>query len=306
MPHSDLAVIVVNYRSSGLLEVNLGAVAGAEPDATVVVVDNFSDAGERSRVSELCSRRGWVSVLNDGNLGFGGGMNVGVDTAKALGHTTFLLLNPDAVIDSVSLRALVERIDEDDLVLASPIVTRPDGSSWFAGSDLYLDDGRVRSARRRHEVPGARTMPWLSGACLVISLRLWELIGGFDDRYFLYWEDIDLSRRVLAHGGTVEVVETATAIHAEGGTQGADGHQHSGQPKSAVYYYYNIRNRWLFAALHLPHNQQRAWARHSLPIAWEILLQGGRRQLLRSPRPAWAAIRGTLDGYVLARSLRRA
>ena len=302
MTHPELAVVVVNYRSSDLLAVNLGAIARADLSMTVVVVDNFSDLVERRRVSELCSRMGWISVFNERNLGFGGGMNVGVETAIGVGRTRFLLINPDAVTDSASIRALVDRIDENDLVLASPIVTRPDGSPWFAGSDLYLDDGRVRSARRRSEAPQARTMPWLSGACLMISLRLWERVGGFDDRYFLYWEDIDFSHRVLTRGGLLEVVETATAIHAEGGTQGAEGHQRAGQPKSASYYYYNIRNRWLFAALHLSSSRQRAWARHSLPVAWEILLQGGRRQMLRSPRPIWAAIRGTRDGFAFARS----
>lgn len=297
---APLAVVVVNYGSSALLDSNLLALSRAVPDATIVVVDNLSTEQERARVGELARREGWALELPGSNLGFGAGMNLGVERARAEGATTFLLLNPDATLDAASLYRLRRRSQQAPLALLSPRVTRPDGSPWFSGADLYLDEGRLRSPRRRAEHPGARREAWLSGACLLVTAELWGLVGGFAEEYFLYWEDVDLSHRVLAAGGTLEVVDDAVAAHAEGGTQGGEGG--AGEPKSATYYFYNIRNRMLFARRNLGPAEQRAWARLIVPVAWETLMQGGRRQLLRSPGLAISALRGVRAARRIARA----
>jgi GT2 family glycosyltransferase len=124
-----------------------------------------------------------------------------------------------------------------------------------------------------------------------VTARLWRSVGGFDESYFLYWEDVDLSHRVLAAGGSLEVCADATAVHSEGGTQGGE-HATAGEPKSATYYFYNIRNRMLFAANNLGPGDVERWRRLIVRVAWETLLQGGRRQFLRSPEPLLAGLRG--------------
>ena len=161
------------------------------------------------------------------------------------------------------------------------------------------------------DIPGStvsrRAVPWLSGACLLVSRELWGRVGGFDEDYFLYWEDVDLSVRVSRAGGRLVVERTATAVHDEGGTQRLDvpgdpldvGSSRSGvasRGKSEAYYYYNIRNRLLFAAKHLEPRDRRRWTRTSYAGAKQILLRGGRRQFLRPVKPMRAAIRGSLDG----------
>jgi len=302
MARSDfdsVAVIVVNYGSSSLLGVHLLALSESAPGLTVVVVDNFSSSQECERVTALCHARGWIAELCERNDGFGAGMNIGVALARTRGASLFLLLNPDAVLTANGLAALVAEVSADPLLLASPTILRPDGSVWFGGADLSLEDGRV-SARGRRSPSLLRFEPWLSGACLVVSAELWDLVGGFADEYFLYWEDIDLSHRVLAAGRRLEVFSSATSVHAEGGTQGV-GSQASGTPKSTIYYYYNIRNRLVFAARHLSVADVRRWRTTAPRVAWEVLLEGGRRQLLRSPRPALAAARGLRDGLRLSR-----
>ena len=292
-----LAIVVVNYGSAALLEQNLTPLAASVDGAIVVVVDNFLHNAERDHLTELCARHGWRSELSPTNSGFGIGMNLGVARARTEGSTEFLLLNPDAVITADAVRVMLDRVRAEPTTMVAPTVFRPDGSLWFGGSDLYLDDGRIRSRRRRE--PGARVEPWLSGACLMISAELWERVGGFSDEYFLYWEDVDLSHRVLRVGGSLAVLADATAVHAEGGTQGV--HATSASGKSSTYYYYNIRNRLLFASRHLDTADLLSWRRVTIPVAWEVLLQGGRRQLLRSPRPMAAAVRGVRDGLKLAK-----
>ncbi len=185
------------------------------------------------------------------------------------------------------------------LTLAAPTILRPDGSTWFRGSDLYLADGRIRSAARRAQHPGQATEPWLTGACLLVTDELWTRVGGFSDDYFLYWEDVDLSRKVVEAGGSLRVVEDAVAVHAEGGTQSA-GHESAGQAKSGTYYYHNIRNRLLYGARHLDAATLRRWRLLTPVIAYEVLLQGGRRQFAHPVAPVSAAVRGILDGYRLS------
>jgi GT2 family glycosyltransferase len=296
----SLAIVVVNYGSSALLRHNLVPLARSTPGATIVVVDNFTDDAERARVVELAGRESWGVVLPASNTGFGVGMNLGVARAGELGASSFLLLNPDATIRADQVRTLLARVADRPLALVSPRVVRPDGSLWFDGSDLYLDDGRIRASRRRDPASGVRIEQWLSGACLMVTDRLWRRVGGFSDEYFLYWEDVDLSHRVLQAGGTIEVCADALAVHSVGGTQG-EGHSAAGAPKSGIYYYYNIRNRLLFAARHLPVDDLRRWRRRTIPVAYEVLLQGGRRQFLRSLQPFLSAARGIRDGRRIVR-----
>jgi GT2 family glycosyltransferase len=301
---AGLSVVVVNYGSTDLLRQNLAPVSRAVDDLVVVVVDNWSGAAERARVTELATAEGWLLATPDGNEGFGTGVNLGVARAQAAGARHHVLLNPDAVADAGALAALLRASSSEPLTMSAPTVLRPDGSLWSAGSDLYLDDGRIRSRRRR--IDGARVEEWLSGACLVLSDELWQRCGGFDDDYFLYWEDVDLSRRVVAAGGALRLLEDVTVVHAEGGTQAADGAESSGQAKSAGYYRHNIRNRLLFAAKHLDDHDLRRWRRLTPRVAWEVLLQGGRRQFVRSPGTLLVGLRAVLEGRrLVAAELRR-
>ncbi|MFJ8894621.1 glycosyltransferase family 2 protein [Leifsonia sp. NPDC102414] len=296
----ELAVVVVNYGSSGLLRANLAPLADALPEAGIVVVDNFSGDAERAAVVALGAERGWVVVTPDDNLGFGLGMNAGVDAAAANGATRFLLLNPDATIERDAVETLSAAVAVEPLALLAPRILRPDGSVWFDGSDLNLDDGRITATRKRAVADDPRLEQWLSGACLMVSAELWERIGGFGDGYFLYWEDVELSYRARRAGASVRVVDAASAVHAEGGTQG-DGLETAGAAKSEGYYYFNIRNRLVFAARNLDAATVRRWRRASLPIAWEVLLQGGRRQFAHPVAPVRAAFTGVRDGLRASR-----
>jgi len=302
-----VAVIVVNYGSSDLLQQNLAPLVRRAPGAVCVVVDNFTEPAERQAVVALAAVEGWSVVLPEGNDGFGSGMNQGVARARALGARHFLLLNPDAVVDVEALRKLLAFSREHPGTMAAPRILRPDGSVWFDGSDLYLDDGRIRSTRRRDQAPPGPIDEWLSGACLIVSDDLWERSGGFDEDYFLYWEDVDLSKRVVTAGGSLAVVGDVSIVHAEGGTQKGGGHVVSGEAKSTVYYFHNIRNRLLYATKHLDDEGLVKWRAASRRVAWEILLQGGRRQFVTSPGTLLVAYRAHRAGlaYVDAELARR-
>ncbi|MEV4736346.1 MULTISPECIES: glycosyltransferase family 2 protein [unclassified Microbacterium] len=300
---SALAIIVVNYGSSSLLERNLVRVAHAVPDAAVYVVDNRSTDAEAARVRTLAEREGWVPLLQTGNVGFGIGMNRGVDAARRDGRTRFLLINPDATIDAASTQLLLDAVDRNAIVVAAPLIEDGAGRVWSAGHVLDLDDGATHGRAWAQRHPEARVRRWLTGAVLMINETAWVATGGFDEDYFLYWEDVDLSLRVEDAGGELVLVEHAKAVHDEGGTQGiGDPDVHA---KSPIYYYYNIRNRMLLAQKLLDAETVRRWDASSATAAREVLLRGGRRQLLRPWRPLRAVWRGWRDGRRIARRSRR-
>ena len=298
---ASTAIIVVNYGSSDLLARNLTRVHAAAPEVSVLVVDNYTSDTERERVRALCAHHGWTLVESPTNLGFGGGANLGIRTATEAAR--FLLLNPDAHLDGPSLRRLIEVVADDPMILAAPVITATDGRVWFDGSDLHLTSGRMRATRKRETGSTAPVTEWLTGACLMISREMWDRVGGFDERYFLYWEDVDLSWRCREAGASLVVVRDATAVHDEGGTSQPSGGERA---RSSLYYYYNIRNRLLFAALHLDRATQRRWILGCGAEAWDILLRGGRRQLVHSSQPWRAAFTGTRDGLAMLRRLRAA
>lgn len=289
---SRLAVVVVSYGDPSLLERHTTRVAAALGPARIVVVDNHSNDANRAAVRQLCEREGWTGVFPGTNTGFGAGCNLGAAAALAEGAEVLLFLNPDATIDAESAVRLMTAVEAEPLLLAGPTVLGPDGEIASAGLDLDLETGTMRPWRRRAEHPGADTLPWVTGACFAVTRELWERVGGFDERYFLYWEDVDLCARVQAAGGRVAVVDGATATHSGGGTQRAEG----SRAKSPAYYYFNIRNRALFARTWLSQQRQRAWRRGAFGAAYEILMRGGRRQLLHPVRPLSAVVRGLRDG----------
>lgn len=303
-----LAVLVVNYGSHELLRQHLAPLVDAAPNSFAVVVDNRTTEEERRTVEALALEHHWYLECPGTNLGFGSGMNRAAARAQALRAQHLLLLNPDVKLDPHELDRLRRDVVAHPSAVVSPTVLRPDGSVFFQGIDLYLDTGRMRSRRRRpaprHGQAAPAVRPWLSGACLLLDMRVWTASGGFDDDYFLYWEDVDFSLRVERSGGELRVLPDVLAVHDEGAT--SRGERVSDRARSDTYYYYNIRNRLLYARKHLGWRRRLRWAVLSPAIALEILLQGGRRQFLHSVRPVGTALRATVDGLLVLSGLGRA
>ncbi|WEO76940.1 glycosyltransferase family 2 protein [Cryobacterium sp. SO2] len=287
----DLGIVVVNYGSPALLELNLVGLARGLAGERIVIVDNFSGLADRAATTALCQREGWTLLAPGLNLGFGAGMNAGAGLLIARGCRRLLLLNPDALIDEAGVLALAEGCAEDPQRILSPRIERPDGSLWFGGGTVQVDRGRTHTGTT---ADSSAPYGWLSGACLMIHASLWRWLGGFDERYFLYWEDVDLSWRCVAAGGSLAVRDDVTVVHSVGGTQ-------SGSGKSVLYVYSNCRNRLVFAARHLSRGQVVRWLVLSPAYALRVLQRGGRRDLARHAGPLLlAAARGTGAGAILA------
>jgi N-acetylglucosaminyl-diphospho-decaprenol L-rhamnosyltransferase len=281
-----LALVVVNFASSSLLATNLADPGLRSVIGCVVVVDNPSTIEETRRVRELCVTNDWILVQLSRNEGFGAGVNAGIARARELACTRVLALNPDATIDPESVRTLLAASRADPRALIAPRIVRPDTAVWFSGAVLDPRTGTTRRARGA-ELEGDTT--WQTGACFLATIAMWDEVGGFDDDYFMYWEDIDLSWRWHEAGGRLILLEDATAVHDAGGTQ-------SGAGKSPLYVYFNCRNRLLFARKRFGSRYGRRWWPGSVAYGWSVATRGSRRMLAKHPLLLWSAFRGTLAG----------
>ncbi len=195
----------------------------------IAVVDYESDAGA---LREAVARHPGVTCIpRADNLGFAAGVNL----ASARTTAPFLLLlNPDTVAEGPVLRVLEEWLTRHpDVGVAGARVLNADGSiqpsarrfpdwtTWLGGRSTWLTSRFPQNwFSRRNLVSSDASVPtdvdWVSGACLMTRRDLFERIGGFDEQFFLYWEDADYCSRVAAAGFRCMYVPAVSVRHAAG------------------------------------------------------------------------------------------
>lgn len=286
------AIVIVNYGDPSLIAENIGTDIDRDGDALVVVVDNFSTERARLRTRALCRDRGWL-FASSSNDGFGAGVNRGVATARSRGAEVFITLNPDAVASADVLRGLARHVIEEPCALVSPFMDTSNGRPHFRGTMINCRTGQMRRGWSENDDDPV-WKNWLSGACLAFSGEAFDLLQGFSEDYFLYWEDVDISRRAVERGLRLALRPDLLVTHDEGGTQGTG----NSRTKSPTYYYYNIRNRMLFGRQQLQGWNWARWVLASPRQSALIWMRGGRRQALTHPRGLAAAVRGLFAGAV--------
>jgi GT2 family glycosyltransferase len=296
-----IALVVVNFGSHELIRRNFGPLDLAAVGARLVVVDNHRSAADTEAIRALAAEHGWRLVETGRNAGFGAGVNAGAQVALADGADVLVVANPDLAVSAEVVAELAAVVRADHDVAVAPRIVRPDGSLWFGGGVVSLDDARTLLVPADGADPddaatgaSSRRPPWLSGACFAMHRDLWTTVAGFDDDYFLYWEDVDLSYRVVKAGGRLAVRQDLVAVHDVGGTQ----HDVTQRAKSSTYYYYSCRNRLVFAAKHLDRRDRRRWVRTTPADSRRVLLRGGRRQLVAPHRTLWPVVKGAAAGAV--------
>ncbi len=151
-----------------------------------------------------------VEGLRAGGRGFAAAANLGLARAQERGFTWAVLLNDDAVPRPGCIAALRAAVEAPGIVAAGPVLEGPDGVE-SAGLRYHEVTARLRQQTR---VPaGVQTVDALSGACLLVSVEV-----RFDERFPHAMEDIDLSRRLRAGGGSLVVEPAARCWHAGGGS----------------------------------------------------------------------------------------
>lgn len=211
-------VIVLNWNGWSDTNACLDSLARLDyPRYQVVVVDNAStdDSVERIRAAHP-----EVTLLQSGgNLGFAGGNNVGIRHALEQGADYVWLLNNDAVADPHALTALVELAERDPSVgaVGSRIfyMDRPTELQAWGGGWANVWTGR---SSEHHARVSERELDYLTGCSLLLTRAALERSGLLDDRFFLYFEDTELSFRYRRDGWRLAVAEDSKVWHRGGGT----------------------------------------------------------------------------------------
>jgi GT2 family glycosyltransferase len=209
-----LAVVIVTWRCAETIAKTLGAVAEqlGESDR-LIVIDNASGDGTAA-AAEAAAPRATVLSMPE-NLGFAAGCRAGAEAAEAA--PLLLFLNPDAVPEPGALEALRRTAAErPDWGAWQAAVTLPDGSLNTGGGVVhYLGFAWAGRLGEPADALGAAPseVGFASGAALTVRRELWEQLDGFDDAYFMYAEDVDLSLRLRLLGYEVGVVPAARVVH---------------------------------------------------------------------------------------------
>lgn len=218
--------VIVSYKSRATLLAGIEPLL-AMPGVTVTVVDNASPDGSLEVLDGLPVR----AIQSGRNGGFGFGCNLGM----AAGDAPYVLfLNPDARIEREDLDRLVAVLDaETSVALVGPRLLDGTGalipnlrtaqrarSIWAQALFAHRALPRARWANELDREAAAHDVAaypeWVSGACMLGRREMLERIGGFDEGFFLYGEDMDLCARLRAAGGRVRYEPGATVRHIEG------------------------------------------------------------------------------------------
>jgi N-acetylglucosaminyl-diphospho-decaprenol L-rhamnosyltransferase len=229
-----LSVVIVNFNSGNETRECLRAVAAdlASVEWQAIVIDNASTDGSAARIEQ---RPNVNVIVNAENRGFGAAINQAAHTTAA---PLLWLLNPDCRVEPGAFVALLETLDRHPgCAIAAPQLLNADGSvqasargeptAWTGlfGRHGLLAKMFPRSSMTRRNLQsrdlvasGAESMPvdWVMGASMLIRREMFDAVGGFDERYFLYWEDADLCHRLRERGWSTRFVPRARVVHSGG------------------------------------------------------------------------------------------
>jgi hypothetical protein len=240
----DISVIIVNYKSQRYLERCLGSLyllAGKEVSLDVIIVNN--DPQENlEKIGNLFP--GIKMIVNSKNVGFGRGNNIGA--RQASGEYLFFL-NPDTEILDGSMAKVLEEFKKDADLGAVGGCLMTEGhkiQEWSAGMEVTLRDIiknnlGILSSRRVWESEKKLEADWVAGTAFFISRKLFLNSGGFDENIFMFFEDVDLCKRIKAAGKKIFYFPGLKVLHKCGGSYESESKKTQKQNyyDSMVYYF---------------------------------------------------------------------
>ncbi len=222
------------------------------------MVDNCSSLNDAAQISAMHPEA--EVMISQTNLGFAGGNNLAIAVAVDRDYDYIFLINNDTILEEGCLEQLAKCAAENPTAgIIAPLMYRyPERTlPWFTGSTIDSTTGATT-----HSVDDVRSLglqkpyeaPWITGCAMFISRETLKRLGGFDARYFCYYEDTDLSLRYREAGMQLLVCPVATIYHKVGASAGEG---------SLFQHYYMTRNKLLCFAQHSTGKAKRA-------IVWKL------------------------------------
>lgn len=218
-----VSVISVSFNNGDTIESFISSVQkNISAFDELIIVDNHSNDGTVDKIKKFKNVR---LVLSDKNLGFAQGNNLGVK--KARGQYLFFL-NPDTLMEKPILDELVDFYEDQQAGIVGPKLIQEDGSIQASVRNLptiwgalqeYLLGIKEKFSQYIPRVDHPIEVGAVYGAALLISKKLFEEIEGFDKRFFLYYEDIDLCRKIKRAEKKVYYFPAVSVKHKVGGSK---------------------------------------------------------------------------------------
>jgi GT2 family glycosyltransferase len=277
---TSLSVVIVNYQSWPdvlSLVASLANSPSIESGSTeILVVDNAS--AEPVPTPLLDPKPGIRLLFQPTNAGFASGVNAGWRASRA---AWLLVLNPDIVADPKLIEDVLGRIrkygerSEGEPGIVGFGLRNPDGSRQpsvgvFPGLFRTVWEQLIPRGRRKYQ-PDWRVRPgpvdWVTGACMLLNSRMLEDVGGMDEEFFLYYEEVALCRSALRKGWRVEFDPEVSVVH----LRPLQNRPISSKMRvitrhSKLLYFRKHRPAWEFGALNvavrLEARVRQAWSRH--------------------------------------------
>lgn len=251
-------VITVNYKGAQDTANCIESLQHSLVPLSIVVVDNTPNDPE---LDTALSKYSSIRVIRAAeNLGFGRGNNLGIDWALVNTECEFVfILNNDATIkpDAIQqMEAAMDRHPEAGIVTARIVLAEDESKLWYGGGevDWRRGGGRVPGVLGLSDAPlalQARHVTFASGCAMMVRKVDLQELGGFDDRYFMYDEDLELCLRMARQSRKVWYEPSAIVVHeGQGSLRGAQGGKFIGawapeNPNLPFYVYHIMRNRLL-------------------------------------------------------------
>jgi len=210
--YENLTIVTVLYDSSELINDLLKNLINFK----VIVVDNGNN---EQIIKKLSGFRNIKVITQKKNLGYGRAINFAFEKIKS---KYFFVLNPDLVISEKSIYGLYDLITKNpDAGIVAPI-TEPDEDFYGLfpekNTKKIMDPNeiRCRNLLKSSKIEGEICVEVAKGSALLLNSEHFEKVGKFDERYFLFWEEIDLCRRFRSKKQSVIVSPSSLAIHKQG------------------------------------------------------------------------------------------
>lgn len=216
----DLSIIIVNYRSEKYLDKCLSSIYGVwGQDLEIIIVNNDTNESLQNVGNKFPS----VKIIQQKeNVGFGRAQNAGSQIAQG---KYLLFLNPDTIIlnDATDILNKFEQDDTVGIIGAKMVDSAGKNQVWSVGYEATLwnivkNKLGFLKGRNIWEATQMQEVEWTSGGSMFIHKEVFAEVGGFDEKFFLYFEDMDLCKRVRALGKKVLYFPNIQIEHVEGGS----------------------------------------------------------------------------------------
>ncbi|MBI3485316.1 glycosyltransferase family 2 protein [Candidatus Daviesbacteria bacterium] len=252
-----IAIVILNYKLKDLtLNCINSVLKSSYKNLQTIVVDNNSEDNLEVAISKI---NDVIFIQSGSNLGFTGGYNLGIKKALDLNSDYIFILNPDTTIQKNTIEELFKKAEKYDVAIVSPKIYFSDSRTiWYAGgkfdkanvlgSHIGVDQKDFGQFDQDSETDFA------TGAAMLVKKDVFDGIGLFDERYFMYYEDSDFCFRAKKAGFKIMYVYSGVVYHLNAQSTGLG---------SPIQDYYITRNRMLFASKFLNLRTQFALVREA-------------------------------------------